>query len=147
MTLLASQHRIAHANNWSTWKIKRKIFWKVNLIFISRIFTKPIFTIVVFSLQWMQQVMSCGCNPDSKVHGANMGPIWGRQDPGGPHVGPMKLVIWEVISCRFHRICHDWLSMNTDPLHDTSHYTTKFKANRWNPSILTLYVLNFSEGT
>ena len=21
---------------------------------------------------------------DSKVHGANMGPIWGRQDPGGP---------------------------------------------------------------
>ena len=32
--------------------------------------------------------------PDSKVHGANMGPIWGRQDPGGPHVGPMNLVIW-----------------------------------------------------
>ena len=28
--------------------------------------------------------------PDSKVHGANMGPIWGRQDPGGPHVGPMN---------------------------------------------------------
>ena len=26
--------------------------------------------------------------PDSKVHEANMGPIWGRQDPGGPHVGP-----------------------------------------------------------
>ena len=22
-------------------------------------------------------------NPDSKFHGANMGPIWGRQDPGG----------------------------------------------------------------
>ena len=34
-------------------------------------------------------------NPDSKVHGANMGPIWGRQDPGGPHVGPMNFVIWE----------------------------------------------------
>ena len=29
--------------------------------------------------------------PDSKVHGANMGPIWGRQDPGGSHVGPMNL--------------------------------------------------------
>ena len=29
-----------------------------------------------------------------KVHGANMGPIWGRQDPGGPHVGPMNLAIW-----------------------------------------------------
>ena len=33
-------------------------------------------------------------HPDSKVHRANMGPIWGRQDPGGPHVGPMNLVIW-----------------------------------------------------
>ena len=32
--------------------------------------------------------------PDSKVHGANMRPIWGRQDPGGPHVGPMNLDIW-----------------------------------------------------
>ena len=32
--------------------------------------------------------------PDSKVHGANMGPIWGRQDPGGPHVGPMNFALW-----------------------------------------------------
>ena len=32
--------------------------------------------------------------PDSKVHWANMGPIWGRQDPGGPYVGPMNLAIW-----------------------------------------------------
>ena len=37
----------------------------------------------------------CWSNPESKVHGANMGPIWGRQDPGGPHVGPMNFVIWE----------------------------------------------------
>ena len=34
-------------------------------------------------------------NPDSKVHGAKMGPIWDRQHPGGPHVGPMNLAIWE----------------------------------------------------
>ena len=32
--------------------------------------------------------------PDCKVHGSNMGPIWGRQDPGGPHVGPMNFAIW-----------------------------------------------------
>ena len=32
--------------------------------------------------------------PDSKVHGDNMGPIWGRYDPGGPHVGPMNFAIW-----------------------------------------------------
>ena len=36
-----------------------------------------------------------GNNPDSKVHGAYIGPTWGRHDPGGPHVGPMNLVIWE----------------------------------------------------
>ena len=30
--------------------------------------------------------------PDSKVHGANMGPIWGWQDPG---VGPMNFAIWD----------------------------------------------------
>ena len=35
--------------------------------------------------------------PDSKVYGANMGSIWGRRDPGGPHVGPMNLAIWDVI--------------------------------------------------
>ena len=29
-------------------------------------------------------------SPESKVHGANLGPIWSRQDPGGPQVGPMN---------------------------------------------------------
>ena len=33
-------------------------------------------------------------SPNSKVHGVSMGPIWGRQDPGGPHVGPMNFAIW-----------------------------------------------------
>ena len=32
--------------------------------------------------------------PDNKVHGANMGPIWDRQDPGWTHIGPMNFVIW-----------------------------------------------------
>ena len=41
---------------------------------------------------WILQVSH---GPDSKVYGANMGPIWGRQDPGGPHVGPVNFAIWE----------------------------------------------------
>ena len=36
---------------------------------------------------------------DSKVHGANMGPIWGRQDPGGPHVGPHELCYLGLLRC------------------------------------------------
>ena len=34
---------------------------------------------------------------DSKVHGANMGPTWGRQDPGWPHDGPINLVIRDTL--------------------------------------------------
>ena len=30
--------------------------------------------------------------PDNKVHEANMGPIWGRQNPGGPMLAPWTLL-------------------------------------------------------
>ena len=36
--------------------------------------------------------------PDSKVHGANIGPTWGRQDPGGPHVGHTNPAIWAALN-------------------------------------------------
>ena len=53
---------------------------------------------VEFVMTLYVQMMVCETRsksyPDSKVHGANMGPIWGRQDPGGPHVGPMNVDIW-----------------------------------------------------
>ena len=29
-----------------------------------------------------------------------MGPIWGRQDAGGHHVGPMNFAIWVALHCR-----------------------------------------------
>ena len=31
--------------------------------------------------------------PDSKVHGTNIGSIWGRKGPGGPRVGLMNFAI------------------------------------------------------
>ena len=34
-----------------------------------------------------------GTFPDSKVHAANMGPIWVLSAPDGPHVGPMNLAL------------------------------------------------------
>ena len=43
---------------------------------------------------WWHECCVAFVVPDSKVNGANMGPIWGRQDPGGPHVGPMNFAIW-----------------------------------------------------
>ena len=54
--------------------------------------------------------------PDSKVHGANMGPTWVLSVPDGPHVGPMNLAIragnQELSWCRLrhhwgHRCRHD----------------------------------------
>ena len=33
---------------------------------------------------------------DSRVHGAYTRATWARQDPGGPHVGPMIFAIWEL---------------------------------------------------
>ena len=37
-------------------------------------------------------------NTDSKVHETNVGPTWGRQHPGEPHVGPMNFLIWEIFN-------------------------------------------------
>ena len=42
---------------------------------------------------------------DSKVRGASIGPIWGRQNPGGPHVGPMNFAIWAItlVEAKLHQ--------------------------------------------
>ena len=51
--------------------------------------------------------------PDSKVHGANMGPTWVLSAPDGPHVGPMNLAIWDVIrGCRVN--LNNLLSFSVD---------------------------------
>ena len=46
---------------------------------------------------WRVRNVPIKVHPDNKVHGAYMGPTWGRQDPGGLHVGPMILAIWGTI--------------------------------------------------
>ena len=50
--------------------------------------------------------------PDSKVHGANMGPIWGRQDPGGPMLAPRTLLsgcCYLLAEDFFHRKHEDYI--------------------------------------
>ena len=84
----------------------------VKIIAWSKIVSKPIFQLLIPQVRQcqiskladgVQQVTyTCAChlhrkNPDSKVHGTNMGPIWGRQDPGGPHVCQMNFAIWKGI--------------------------------------------------
>ena len=44
-----------------------------------------------------------------------MGPIWGRQEPGGPHVGPMNFAIWVPV---FERVLPNIASsVNYEHLH------------------------------
>ena len=40
--------------------------------------------------------------PDSKIHGANMGPTWVLSAPDGPHVGPMNFAIRGSFQTLFH---------------------------------------------
>ena len=42
--------------------------------------------------------------PDSKIHGANMGPTWVLSAPGGPHVGPMNLVVRDLFRYRDYHL-------------------------------------------
>ena len=42
----------------------------------------------IINVGWSRNVLV------SKDHGANMGPIWGRQDTGGLHVDHMNFAIW-----------------------------------------------------
>ena len=51
-----------------------------------------------------QQTLTTGSYSDSKVYGTNMGPSWGRQVPGGPHVGPTNFAIW--VYSKPHSVCY-----------------------------------------
>ena len=52
---------------------------------------------------------------DSKVRGANMGPIWGRQDPGGSHVDPRNFAIWVVTSANYTSEASHRYKLNQHP--------------------------------
>ena len=47
-------------------------------------------------------------HPDSKIHGANMGPTWVLSAPGGPHVGPMNLAVRASLSMNITLVVECW---------------------------------------
>ena len=44
-------------------------------------------------------------NPDSTIHGANMGLTWVLSAPGGSHVNPMNFAIREGVPGHRHSAC------------------------------------------
>ena len=55
-----------------------------------------IWFLMIKVLAWVPFISQHAVILDSKVHGTNMEPILGRQDLGGPHVGPVNLAIWDI---------------------------------------------------
>ena len=88
-----------------------------NLLGISASLTQQSLVLVTYS------------SPDSKVHGAHMGPTWVLSAPDGPHVGPMDLAIRETMDTETEILslflvitlcmCHTWTwSSCTSKCHD-----------------------------
>ena len=85
---------------------------------------------------WEQPQEFREITPDSKVHGANMGPIWCWQDPGEPHVGPMNFAIWVHYMTQQATIDINWV--NTGPGSGMLSYSQKPRPD----PILTKHQLN-----
>ena len=71
---------------------------------------------------WCKEV-----TPDSKMHGAYMGPTWGRQDPGGSHVGRMILAIWDQKKYYFSALHRDHNLQNVKTQDYLDHNTIQYK--------------------
>ena len=46
-----------------------------------------------WTVKFLLKFYHCRNYPDSKDHGANMGPTWVLLAPSGPHVDPMNLAL------------------------------------------------------
>ena len=70
--------------------LRSELFWDIMWVLLKM---GPSFCYIVLTMV-LFELLSCKISaPDNKVHVVYMGPTWGRQDPGGPHVGPMNLAI------------------------------------------------------
>ena len=85
-------------------------------------------------------------NPDSKVHGANMGPTWVLSAPYGPLVGPMNLAIREgYYGSPSQSVAHMvWICAACDVLYKIDHCNSRYwKARKdytwWRHQIETFY--------
>ena len=69
------------------------VFWKM-----AAILSRPQCVNTILALvQIMAWCWPAKIHPDSKVHGAKMGPTWVLSTPDGPHVGPMNLAIGAIL--------------------------------------------------
>ena len=75
-------------------------------------------SIVKYALMYHKAKRAFGIgriSPEKKFLGTIMGPTWSRQDPGGPHVGPMNFAIWVLsVAKQSFNHCDKSLSMGSE---------------------------------
>ena len=96
------------------------VFMTTRVIFTLRVRKSLMFDHALINIKWHNPTTAFKVNaniilnkmdfklayiaPDSKVHGANMGPTWVLSAPDGPHVGPMNFAIWGSAVVYLHHI-------------------------------------------
>ena len=78
------------------------------------------------------------------VHGTNMGPIWGRQDPGGPHVIRMNFAIWDAAHKLNAYQTHNSLGLNSMNTTGNKHFIYKLNIINALKSVNSVQQLNAS---
>ena len=89
-----------HAPFWSSFELIHINLGKVRTVVLL------VVVVLIWTMQYLKKTAFKGSNqgtrrlriynPQESQIAKFMGPIWGRQDPGGPHVGPLNFVIWDI---------------------------------------------------
>ena len=80
--------------HWSTARFSLQSLWKQSVV--AQSCTKQHGIIPMMLASGSSSGLGLDYSPDSKVHGANMGPTWVLSAPDGPHVGPITIAICAV---------------------------------------------------
>ena len=88
----ASRHQVI---TWTNVDLSSEVLCGIQMKEISHVLIKIICSMsreVTLKLSRHLSVANQVISPDSKIHGANVGPTWGRQDPGGPMLATCTLL-------------------------------------------------------
>ena len=96
---------------------------------------------------WQSRIQCRYNTPERKVYGANMGPTLDQQEPGGPHVGPMNLAIWDSsLYCTILHTALEWLmqSINQGLNSQKTLHSSPVRVS-YGPGLWGVYCENFKE--
>ena len=108
---------------WTSVDFSLVMFCGIHLTAISQ--QLPQFILLYGAFEDHRSKITVTSNPDSKVHGANMGPIWGRQDQrvnGLITASPVEILRFPEISISFSANCKGLTLLWNDVLPVTEYF-------------------------